>query len=44
LLIYDEMHGKTSCMKLQTKWAFRPAAIKYLTQKHNAVSKVWKSA
>jgi len=24
--------GKTSCMKLQTKWAFAPAAIEYLSE------------
>jgi len=32
LLIYNEMHGKTSCMKLQTKWAFPPAAIEYFSE------------
>jgi len=32
LLLYDEIHGKTSCVKLQAGGAFPPAAVEYLSE------------
>jgi len=32
LLLYDEMHGETSCVKLQAEGAFPSAAVEYLSE------------